>query len=327
MAGPRVALAVGIVALAVLLSGGCQGQKPSEIDTAWRQVHANPESAKALIKLAEAYTTEEQYNDAFIHCRRAWAIDASSFDAAYQLAYTSLRLNDPHTGLTWIDRALAINPQSSQAVELKARLKMTSGDPRGAIPLFKKALRLDPQLGAALLNLVSAYKALGDRQAAVAAGAQAIGILPEQAAAHFAYADALEVAGQDQEAEEHYRQAIELQSDMAAAKVRLAQLLTRHNKFLEEAHELAKEAHKVDPGDGAAEATAGWALFLMGEEFEGIRTIESAARAHPFNHRIWILFAQALQRAGYEEEAKQAAAFAVRVGPKPARPPQPFPRP
>ena len=315
----RVALAVGIVALTVSLAGGCRRPKPSDIDTAWRQVHARPQSAEALVKLATAYATKEQYNEAFVHFRRAWEIDANSFEATYQLAYMSLRLNDPHTGLVWIERALAINSQSPEAVELKARLKMTSGDPRGAIPVFKKALRLDPQLGAAQLNLISAYKAVGDRQAAVAAGAQAIRILPKEAAAHFAYGDALELAGRDHEAEEHYRRAIELQSTMAAAKLRLAQLLTRRNKFLEEAHKLAKEAHKLEPGDGAAEATAGWALFMMGEEIAGIKTIQNAARAHPFNHRIWVLFAKALQDAGYEEEAKQAAAFALRVGPKPKR--------
>ncbi len=325
MAWSRTAVVVRMVALVILLSAGCRGQKPSPIDTAWQQVHANPNSAKALMELGEAYAAEEEYNEAFIHYRRAWEIDSSSSEIAYQLAYTSLRLNDPHTGLSWIERARAIDPEAAKAAELHGALKMTSGDPRAAIPLFKEALRIAPEYGAAQLNLVTAYKVTGARQAARGAAARAVKILPDQAAAHFAYADVLEIWGEDTAAEEHYRQAIKLDSDMAAAKLRLAQLLTRHKKFLQEAHKLAKEAHRLEPGDGAAEATAGWALFLEGEEVEGLKTIQNAARSHPFNHRIWALFATALQRHGKEEEARKAAAIAVRVGPKPRRQPRPAP--
>jgi len=193
---------------------------------------------------------------------------------------------------------------------------MTKGQPRAAIPVLEKAVELDPELLVARLNLVTAYKSTGQPKAATEAGAQAVAIGPDEAPSHFAYADALEMDGQDDLAEQHYRRAIELEPDLADPKLRLALLLTRNNKFLTEADQLAKEAQKLNPADGTAEATAGWILFLSGEEREGLKVLQNAAIAHPFNHRIWLRFATALKRSGHEESARRAAAIAMRVGPK-----------
>ena len=162
-------------------------------------------------------------------------------------------------------------------------------------------------------------------EAATAAGAEAVDSHPKEAATHFAYADALEAAGDDEEAEQQLRRAIELNPDLADPKLRLALLLTRNNKFLTEAYQLAKEAQKLNPADGTAEATAGWILFLSGEEREGLKVLENAARSHPFNHRIWLRFAVALKRAGHEESAQRAAAIAMSVGPKALAPTPPAP--
>jgi len=321
----RHLLIVILAGVALVVGAGCGEHQATPIDAAWRQVYANPSSAQAQMQLGEAYAAEEKYNEAFIHFRQAWEIAPDSFDAVLQLARTCLQLRDPDTGLGWIERALEIDPQSAEAYELKARLLMTKGQPRAAIPALKKALELDPQLLVARLNLVTAYKSTGQLEKARRAGAQAVAVAPAEATAHFAYADALEMAGQDELAEQHYRRAMELDPDLADPKLRLALLLARHNKFLTEAYQLAKEAQKLDPADGTAEATAGWILFLSGEEREGLKALQNAAIAHPFNHRIWLRFATALKRAGYEESAQRAAAIAVRVGPKALVPSPPAP--
>ncbi len=306
-----------LVGVALALGVGCGKRQTSAIDLAWQQVRANPNSAQAQIQLGDAYAVEEQYNEAFVHFRRAWEIDANSFDAAFKLAQTLLRLYDPHTGLKWIEQAIELNPQSAEAYELKGRLTMTKGQPATAIPVLKKALELDSQLLVARLNLVTAYKSTGQPQAATEAGAQAVAIAPEDASAHFAYADALEASGQDDPAEQHYRRAIELDPDLADPKLRLAMLLARNNKLLTEAYELSKKAQKLDPADGTAEAMAGWILFLSDEEHEGLKVLQNAAQSHPYNYRIWNRFALALKRAGYEDQARRAATIAMRVGPKP----------
>ena len=320
--GLRILILAGV---ALALGAGCGRREAAPVDAGWQQVQANPNSAQAQIQLGDAYAAEEQYNEAFIHFRQAWDIDMTSFDAACKLAQISLRLSDPHTGLEWIDQALEINSQSAEACELKGRLLMTKGTPREAIPVLKKAVELDPELLVAHLNLVTVYKSTGQPKAATEVGAEAVAIGPEEASAHFAYADALEMAGQDDLAEQHYRRAIELDPDLADPKLRLALLLTRNNKFLTEAYELAKEAQKLDPADGMAEATAGWILFLSGEEREGLKALQNAARSHPFNHRIWFRFAQALKSAGHKESAQRAYAIAMRVGPKPRSPAPPAP--
>ncbi len=316
MRGSRELLVLALAGVALALGAGCGQREAAPVDAGWQQVQANPNSAQAQIQLGNAYAAEEQHNEAFVHFRQAWDIDSNSFDAAFKLAHTSLLLRDPHTGLEWIDQALEINPRSAEAYELKGRLLMTKGQPRAAIPVLKKAVELYPELLVAHLNLVTAYKSTGQPKAAVKAGAQAVALSPEEASAHFAYADALEAAGQDEPAERHYRQAIELDPDLADPKLRLAVLLARKNKLLTEAYELAREAQELNPADGTAEATAGWILFLSGEEHEGLKILQNAARSHPFNHRIWTRFAVALKRAGHEESAQRAATIAVRVGPK-----------
>jgi len=317
MSGDRGLLILMLASVALALGAGCGKRQTSATDSAWQQVQANPNSAQAQIQLGDAYTAQDQYNEAFVHFRRAWEIDAGSFDAAFKLAQTVLRLRDPHTGLEWIERAIELDPQSAEAYELKGRLTMTKGQPAAAIPILKKALELDPQLLVARLNLATAYKSIGQPEAATAAAAQAVVIGSDQASAHFAYADALEASGQDGPAEQHYRRAIKLDPDLADPKLRLAMLLARNNKLLTEAYELAKKAQKLDPADGTAEAMAGWILFLSGEEREGLKMLQNAAQSHPYNHRIWNRFAVALKRAGHEEPARRAAAIAMRVGPRP----------
>jgi len=325
MSGHRGLLIVVLVGVGLALGAGCGQHEATPVDAAWQQVQADPNSAQAQIQLGDVYSAEEQYNEAFVHFGRAWQIDTTSFDAAFKLARTCLQLRDPHTGLEWIDAAIEINPQSAEAYELKGRLLMTKGQPRAAISVLKKAVELDPDLLVARLNLVAAYKSTGQPKAAVKVGAQAVALSPGEASAHFAYADALEMAGQDDLAEQHYRRAIALDPDLADPKLRLALLLTRNNKFLTEAYQLAKEAQKLDPADGTAEATAGWILFLSGEEREGLKALENAAHAHPFNYRIWLRFAVALKRSGHEDLSRRAAAIAMRVGPKPQGPAPPAP--
>ena len=111
--------------------------------------------------------------------------------------------------------------------------------------------------------------------------------------------------------------------EMLVAVAILAMLLASQKRHLQEARELAKAAQWLDAGDGTAEALAAWILILMGEETEGLIELEQAARAHPFNQTIWFRFARALQDAGHEEEARRALSIAIRVGPKPQRPPPP----
>ncbi len=318
---------IALIGLAIVLAiglGGCRGQQSDPIDAAWRGVRGDPTSARAHIALAKAYDNAKQYNDAYIHYKRAAELNPRSYEAACQLARVCLHLQDPHRGQQWAEQALEINPKSAQAYELRGRLAMTAGSMPKAIADFRKALELDPDLTVACLNLVTAYKATGDLQGALKAAANAVKLAPQEASSHFAYGDILQLTDRLAEAEEQYRTAIKAQDDLAPAKLRLAMLLTQQKRHLQEARELAKEAQELEPGDGTAEAVAAWALVLMGEEGQGLTELYHAAQAHPFNHTIWLRFAQALKQAGHEEQAKRAAAIAAQVAPRrPARLPSP----
>ncbi len=310
---------MSIVCIGIILVAGavgCRRGTGTEVDAGWQGVKAQPNSVEAHLQLAKAYYQAEKYNDAYIHAKRAFELDPGSFEAAYELGRICLKLTAPEDGQQWIDKALKINPQSAEAYELRGRLTMASGKPEEAVSDFRRALQIDPQLPVAYLNLVTAYKAAGNKGAALSAAAQAVAVSPDEAAAHFAYGDILELADRQEEAEEQYRTAIKLQDDFAPAKLRLATILTSQKRHLQEARQLAKEAQRIDPGDGTAEAIAAWALVLMGEEHQGLTELQHAARSHPFNHIIWLRFAQALKKAGYDEQAKKAATVAIRVAPR-----------
>ena len=310
---------IGVVGVGLILTAalsGCQRKELAPVEAAWQQVKADPSSADAHLALAQAYADAEQYNDAYVHYRRVFELNPQSFEAACQLTRICLKLQDPQNGRKWIDQALEIDPQSGTAYELRGRLTIAEGNAKGAITDFRKALALDPKLTIAYLNLVTAAKASGDEQAALQAAATAVKLAPDQASAHFAYGDILELTGSPAGAEKEFRSAIKLDRDFAPAKLRLAMLLTAQKRHLPEARELAKQAQMLEPADGSAEAVAAWALVLMGEEHQGLTELQHAAQAHPFNHIIWLRFAQALQKAGHEEQAQKAAAIAIRVAPR-----------
>ena len=311
---------LGIILAAAL--GGCRGRPATEVETAWRQVRAEPDSAQAHLALGKAYAGADQHNDAYTQYKQALELDPNSFEATYEVAHACLSLLDPQTGRRWIDRALEIEPNSARAFELRGRINIMARKPDAGITDFHKAIRLDPSLTVAYLNLVAAYKTLGDNDAALEAAATAVRLAPRQATAHFAYGDVLELTGDEEQAEQEYRAALELQDDLASAKLRLAMLLASQKRHLQEARELAKAAQWLDAGDGTAEALAAWILILMGEETEGLIELEQAARAHPFNQTIWFRFARALKDAGHDEVAEKAAAMGWRVAPRRAALPE-----
>ncbi len=117
-------------------------------------------------------------------------------------------------------------------------------------------------------------------------------------------------------AEREYRKALKLNPDFAVAGLRLAVLLTQEKRDLEYARQLALRAEELEPADGLAAATAGYALYLSGHEQAGLREILDAAEQYRYNGKLWLLAAQVAAEAGYPGVAKQCLEAARRVLPR-----------
>ncbi len=292
-----------VLAAAGLVVCGCRRSA-----TATGAAHA---SVAQLLQMGRKYADAGSYNDAYYQFTRAALADPSSFEANFQAAKACLKLADVEAGQKWIERALKLKPDSAEAYHLRGELYLLAGRFEQAARDFRKASRLDPQLLAARLNLVTALMGLGRYRQALEAAKEAVKLAPDDPSAHYAVGNVLERMNDTAGAEKEYRRALEF----GPASLQLAMLLTREKRDLDYARELAKRAEEIDPADGLAAATAGYALYLMGYQRDGLTEILGAANRHPYNAELWKMAATVAAEAGYPEVAKQCRQRALLARP------------
>lgn len=310
------AMWVGVVALAALLvAPGCRGEI-SELDRARRQAARQPRSAEAHLALGRALLDAGLANDAYVAFSRARALDPQGVEPAFELARTNFELRAADQGISMAKEALARNPKHARAREVLGRLLLAKGELGDAIRELEQAIADAPDLAEAHVSLAGAHARAGDTQAALRTARRAVAAHPRSPEAHVIYADLLSRTDQKDLAEKHYRAALGLDATQGAAMLRLAALLVGQGRDLQEARELAQTAEELDPSDGAAAATAAWALYKMGNTRDALQELHLCARAFPYNHRVWMLFHQGLKEQGLEEQAEMALQMAMQVAPR-----------
>lgn len=319
----RGALQVVVRAMSVVVAAttalavvsGCRGEM-SELDRARRQAAKQSRSAEAHLALGRALLDAGLPNDAYVAFSRARELDPQGVEPAFELARTNLELRAADQGIAMAREALARDPKHVRAREVLGRLLLAKGDVEDAIRELERATREAPDFAEAHVSLASAHARAGDVQSALRVARRAAAAHPRSAEAHVVYADLLNRTDDKELAEKHYRAAIALDATQSGAMVRLAALLVGQGRDLQEARELAQKAEGLDPADGAAAATAAWALYKMGNTRDALQELYLCARAFPYNHRVWMLFHQALREQGMEEQAEAALRMAMQVAPR-----------
>ncbi len=107
------------------------------------QVEQHADSYEANHRLGEFYASQTRFSAAVIYLRRAYELDHSAYDNAYDLALSELRAGDTNAARKLIQQLLKQNDRS-ELHNLLAGVEEASGNFKGAAAEYETAARMDP---------------------------------------------------------------------------------------------------------------------------------------------------------------------------------------
>lgn len=128
--------------------------------------------------LGRAQYMTKKYTEAKAAFVTAVRLDPDSATACYNLALTSLKLNDRKTALANLRRARDIDPQYERAWLEEARLLSRTGDLSGAVSAYENVVRINSVNRAAQQELGSVYYQAGRPADAESAFRKSLALLP-----------------------------------------------------------------------------------------------------------------------------------------------------
>ena len=213
--------------------------------------------------------------------------------------------------ITYFERAIARDPEfalawANLATTYTDLAEVGAMDPdtayQRAAEATANALRLDPELGATHVTL-GYLKTVRDYDWAGAEESfrRALELSPSDADAYNLYGRLCAGLGRYDDAIVMLQRAQEL--DPLAHRVDIATALLRAGRY-EQALARAEEAVELDASQDRAQATVGWAHFLIGREAEGLAELEQAVRVSKRN-TLWLgQLGEAYAMAGQAERAR-----------------------
>ena len=213
--------------------------------------------------------------------------------------------------ITYFERAIARDPEfalawANLATTYTDLAEVGAMDPdtayQRAADATANALRLDPELGATHVTL-GYLKTVRDYDWAGAEESfrRALELSPSDADAYNLYGRLCAGLGRYDDAIVMLQRAQEL--DPLAHRVDIATALLRAGRY-EQALARAEEVVELDASQDRAQATVGWAHFLIGREAEGLAELEQAVRVSKRN-TLWLgQLGEAYAMAGQTERAR-----------------------
>ena len=214
--------------------------------------------------------------------------------------------------ITYFERAIARDPEfalawANLATTYTDLAEVGAMDPdtayQRAAEATANALRLDPELGATHVTL-GYLKTVRDYDWAGAEESfrRALELSPSDADAYNLYGRLCAGLGRYDDAIVMLQRAQEL--DPLAHRVDIATALLRAGRY-EQALVRAEEAVELDASQDRAQATVGWAHFLIGREAEGLAELEQAVRVSKRN-TLWLgQLGEAYAMAGQTAKARE----------------------
>jgi TonB family protein len=131
---------------------------------------ANPDSAELQYKLAGAYRTNGQREEALAAYNRAVQIKPDHVDAWFDMAQLYVEMKDHDRALDTLNQALNAKPEgkhTGQIHDLIGSIHFKMGNYEEARDAFKKCLEVLPDFEPAHFQLGRTYLRLGDRDSAI----------------------------------------------------------------------------------------------------------------------------------------------------------------
>jgi len=215
-----------------------------------------------------------------LELRRHAAKQRPSWNRAYNLAFTLIRLSRWQEASQILDKLLAKAPELGRALSLRARAELSGGDPQKAVELYETLLARSDNL-IDRYNLATAHLLLGNGASSAKEIEKALAVQPDHPFYLLALGEARSLEGREAEAQKIFRRVAkapegehkwESLSVQAQAHARLG--------HKERAIELLQEALQLAPGyDGQVAFEAALIYSLVGDRTAALVNLRKAVAA------------------------------------------------
>jgi tetratricopeptide (TPR) repeat protein len=229
---------------------------------------------------------------------------------------TLVRNPDWRDQVALFESARAVSTRSFKIKVNLARAALEQRRPEVAKSVLEEALRLSPRpdvAAAVYLALGDTYVAMGQPERSIDAYRSAIDSPPKTLPPYFALAQAYMALGRPELALEQYRIAGADFPDAVEPRHNLGSLLWRMGRKAE-AEQYLLEALRLKPDYSSSRIALGGLLLATGRPLAAVEQFEAALRLKPNDPRALYGMAQATQRLGRDDAAREYARRAAAAG-------------
>jgi len=247
----------------------------------------DPDNAMNHLRLGLVYDFGKQYAQAIDSFERALEIDPLQTEALEFMVSIYMQDQNMKKAVEVCEkhkRKVKGDPNSLALIEyLEGKIFMSTGNHQKSKQHFKRAVEIDPDITAPYEALAEIYMQEENISQAIAQYEMILKKKPEYLPAYIAIGSIYESQDEMAKAEKYYRKALEIKDDYAPAANNLAFNLAERRIKLDEALNLARLAHKRDPGNPDVLDTMGWVYYLHGSYMMAIAELQDSLALNPDN--------------------------------------------
>lgn len=295
---------------------GESGQLNQAMDEFQQAVHLAPALPQPHFHLGLAYEKTGKTNEAITEYQEALRLNPKMVEAMYSLSAICSRAGDLDGAILLLRRVTDLEPDFAEAhynlgLNLWNRYKNSSGlrqkaDLDEAAEELKKAGSLAPREAAVWVALGQLLSDRGDLATAVTNLQKGVALQPSNAQYHYDLGLALRLKGNLDAAGNEFRTALKLDPQHALAHRSLGLVLREDGDFQNAALELRVSVTEL-PDDAEGHHLLGTVLLKLNDLPGAIEQLQKAVALDPTLTDARAGLAQALQKAGRKDEARQEA--------------------
>ncbi len=258
--------------------------------------------------------TDSPLYDAIEYFQRALSINPNYREAVVGLAEAYYTLEEYSTALRFAQRARELGPGSTELRNMEARIRLARGDIEVARNLYLEVLREEPNNLEARLGVAQLALAEGNSAEAARELERLLRRSPENRRALLALTLIYQDRGDPTAAERYLRQALRFHSENPQVQLLAGEYQYARGNY-EEARFHAETALTLRPTYTDARILLSETLLESGDSYGAEVQLRQAAENAPENPRVWYTLGQVLQEQGKSSEALRALQRGEAVAP------------
>jgi len=273
-----------------------------------------PDNPSAWYHLGMAHQSEKNYPEALKNYHRALELNPNLMDVFTNLISVHASQKEFKKAADLCDdqlKKVGENPiVISIVMNLKGNLLLSSKEVEQGKALLKQSIEKNPAFITPYLTLANVYNSEGKTDEAIALYKTLIEKRPEQASPHSFVGTLYEKQKKYDLAETHYKKALEIDPNYIPAVNNLAFFYAEHNKELNKALELARQAKERIGNLPAIMDTLGWVYYKKEIYDSAITEFEACVEKEPknpiFNYHLGLAYNKKGDYAKAEAALKKA---------------------